>query len=103
MENLAEHICQQIQLYVSAECHDLKKLEPEQIEKIKNAFQLTDIYGDIFYTDYNLIFTNNEDYQNFEHLVGGSEVVFNLSIPEYGLQYIFLRYASDDIFDEILN
>lgn len=78
------------------------KLEGEKLKRFCEIFnQPEDI--SIYYTDYNIIFTNQETYESLEYLVKKSSIVMEVKIKTHNVFVIVYEYISDAMFENYLN
>jgi hypothetical protein len=105
MENIKEVILpylKDIRDFLDLELSKFELLKDEMKIRIMDDLGISEIHGDIYYNDLNIVFTTTQDWMSFRHIITTPEIIFRLEIPEYKQFLLVVRRHNDVLLDQLL-
>lgn len=102
IRNITLPYLKQIRDFLDLELADFKLLEGSGKAQVLETLGLSELVGELYYNDLNLVFTAPQDWDNFKHTITSPEVIFKLEIPEYKQFLIVVRYHNDILLEQLL-
>lgn len=102
MDNAVKRLYEEILENLYSELKGAKPLNQEQIKRFKAYFQLEEEELGIFYTEFNLIITEEAVFNGLRPFLNPDKITTNHSSPEYNTTLIVYPYFNDGLFESAL-
>lgn len=79
------------------ELHSAKKLKGKKLEQFQQMCGVDSFEGDIYINTYNIILTDKADYNAIRYVVGDTNLIARLEVPEYASNIFVIRRFTDAV------
>jgi hypothetical protein len=88
---------------IKEESFNIKKLEQEKIDQLKNLLSIPESLESLYYNEFNLYFFDYEDFKPFEYIFPEGLKLFKCETPEYGQFIYIMRYSQDSVLSSVIS